>query len=362
MTVTSWLAGVLSESPILTLFVVIGLGFLLGEVSFFGLRFGVAGVLFAGLALGSLSPLVTVPEAVSTLGLMLFVYAMGVNSGRAFFDAFRRRGYRENALAAGVLILGGLVTFGLARMLGLSAPVASGLYCGALTNTPALAAVQERVRERAAESGLPTQDVKALSDLPVLAYSVAYPLGVIGALICFHLVRRAWRVTLEPPPEAPELAVSDFVVTNPAVIGHTIREIMDWQGDSAFVISRIRTGGCVDIPQSDTLLAEGDIVSVVGDERALRHAGDMFGAVSPTQIARDRSELDYRRMFVSRHEVVGKRIRELDLPDPTGRRDHSSAARRPRHRPRPGDPARVRRPRPGGDTTRELPGSSQVLR
>src|SRR4029450_8440609 len=147
MNVTSWLAGVLGESSILSLFVVIGLGFLLGEVSFFGLRFGVAGVLFAGLALGSLSPLVTVPEAVSTLGLVLFVYAMGVSSGRAFFDAFRRR-YRENALAASVLIVGGLVTFALARVLGLSAPVASGLYCGALTNTPALAAVQERVRER----------------------------------------------------------------------------------------------------------------------------------------------------------------------------------------------------------------------
>jgi putative transport protein len=312
--VTSWLAGVLSESSILTLFVVIGLGFLLGEVSFFGLRFGVAGVLFAGLALGSLSPLVTVPEAVSTLGLVLFVYAMGVSSGRAFFDAFRR-GYRQNALAAGVLILGGLVTFALARMLGLSAPVASGLYCGALTNTPALAAVQERVRERAAESGLPAQDVKALSDLPVLAYSVAYPLGVVGALICFHLVRRAWRVTLEPPPDAPELTVSDFVVKNPAVIGHTIRELMNRQGDSPFVISRIRRGGWVDIPRSDTLLAEGDVVAVVGDERALRHAVDLFGAASPTQIARDRSELDYRRVFVSRPEVVGKRIRELDLQD-----------------------------------------------
>src|SRR4029453_6084246 len=128
MNVTAWLAGVLGGSSILTLFVVIGLGFLLGEVSFFGLRFGVAGVLFAGLALGSLSPLITVPEPFSTLAPGLFVYAMGVSSGRAFFDAFRR-GYRQNALTAGVLILGGLLTFALARMLGLSAPVASGLYC-----------------------------------------------------------------------------------------------------------------------------------------------------------------------------------------------------------------------------------------
>jgi putative transport protein len=314
MNVTSWLAGVLSGSPILTLFVVIGAGFVLGEISFFGLRLGVAGVLFAGLAVGSLSPLVTVPEAVSTLGLVLFVYAMGVSSGRAFFDAFRR-GYRENALAASVLILGGLVTFALARLLGLSGPVASGLYCGALTNTPALAAVQERVRERATASGLPPQEVKALSDLPVLAYSVAYPLGVVGALVCFHLVRRAWRVTIDPPPEAPELAVSDFIVENPAVIGLTIREVMDRPWDSPFVISRIRRDGCTDIPRSNTRLAEGDVVAVVGDERALRQAAELFGAASPTQIAQNRSELDYRRVFVSRREVVGKQIQELDLPE-----------------------------------------------
>jgi putative transport protein len=314
MPVTSWLIGVLSESPILTLFVVIGLGSLLGEVSFLGLRLGVAGVLFAGLALGSLSPLITVPDAVSTLGLVLFVYAMGVSSGRAFFDAFRR-GYRQNAVAVGVLILGGLVTFALGRMLGLSAPVASGLYCGALTNTPALAAVQERIRERAVESGVPPRDVKTLSDLPVLAYSVAYPVGVVGALICFHLVRRAWRVRPEPPPEAPALAVSDFVVENPAVIGRTIREVLDRHGGSPFVISRIRTKGSVDIPRSDTLLAEGDVVAVVGDEHAHRQAAELFGARSASQMARDRSELDYRRVFVSQPEVVGKRIRQLELPD-----------------------------------------------
>jgi len=81
------------------------------------------------------------------------------------------------------------------------------------------------------------------------------------------------------------------------------------------VISRIRKEACVHIPRSDTLLAEGDVVAVVGDERALRHAADIFGAASLTHIARDHSELDYRRVFVSRREVVGKRIRELDLPD-----------------------------------------------
>ena len=221
MAVISWLAGTFGDSPILTLFVVIGLGFLLGEVSFFGLRLGVAGVLFVGLAVGSLSPAITLPEVIPTLGLVLFVYAMGISSGRAFFNAFRRQGARDNALAAGALILGALVTFALGRVLGLPAPAASGLFCGAVTNTPALAAVQERLRERAAAEGLPAHEAKVLADMPVLAYSVAYPTGVVGALMCFHYFRRRWRVTLEPPSDAPELVVHDFEIRNPGVMGRT---------------------------------------------------------------------------------------------------------------------------------------------
>ena len=315
MHIPSWLVSALSGSPILTLFVVIGLGFLLGQVSLFGFRFGIAGVLFVGLAVGSLSPLITVPEIVPTLGLVLFVYAMGVSSGRAFFDAFGREGYRTNAVAAGVLILGALVTFALGRVLGVPAPVLSGLYCGALTNTPALAAVQERVTERATEAGLPPQEVEALSSLPVLGYSVAYPIGVLGALICFQLARRVWRATPEPASETPELGVCHFVVKNPAVMGQTIGEVMALNPDAAFVISRVRKSGRVDLARADMVLTEGDVVAVVGDERAFQRAAYIFGAASPSQIALDHSELDYRRVFVSRPDVVGHRIRELDLAD-----------------------------------------------
>jgi putative transport protein len=210
MHIMSSLVGALSGSPILTLFVVIGLGFLLGQVSVFGFQFGIAGVLFVGLAVGSLSPLVTLPEIVPSLGLVLFVYALGVSSGRAFFDAFRRDGYRDTALATGVLIAAALVTFALGRVLGLPAPAMSGLYCGALTNTPALAAVQERVRERAVAAGVAPEDVKALANMPVLAYSVAYPVGVMGALLCLQLARRRWSRTLEPPREVLEPGVCEF--------------------------------------------------------------------------------------------------------------------------------------------------------
>src|SRR4030095_8716470 len=128
MHIPSALVSALSGSPILTLFVVIGLGFVLGQIRLFGFRFGIAGVLFVGLAVGSLSPLITLPEVVPTLGLVLFVYATGIGTGRAFFNAFGREGYRANAVAAGALTLGALVTFALGRLLGVPAPVLAGMY------------------------------------------------------------------------------------------------------------------------------------------------------------------------------------------------------------------------------------------
>jgi putative transport protein len=315
MPISSTFVSALSGSAILTLFVVIGLGFLLGQVSLFGFRFGIAGVLFVGLAVGSVSPLITVPEVVPTLGLVLFVYATGVSTGGAFFESLRRQGYRANAVAAGALIVGGLVTFGLGRVLGVPAPVLAGLYCGALTNTPALAAVQERVSEGAVASGVGPEDVKALANQPVLAYSIAYPVGVMGALLCLQVAGRRWRVALEPPLEVAEPGVSEFVVRNPGVMGHTIGEVMDLNPDAAFVISRVRQNGHVDIARPEVRLAEGDVVAVVGDEHALRRAASIFGAASTSHIAMDRSQLDYRRLFVSSGEVVGKRIRDLQLAD-----------------------------------------------
>jgi putative transport protein len=169
------------------------------------------------------------------------------------------------------------------------------------------------VSERAVDAGLAPEDVKALADLPVLGYSVAYPVGVIVALLCFELARRLWRVTHEPAHDAPEPGVCEFVVRNPGVMGRTIREVMDLNPDAAFVISRIRKEGHVDIARADTLLTEGDVVAVVGDEQALQRAASIFGAASASHIAMDRSELDYRRVFVSRPDIVGRRIRELDL-------------------------------------------------
>ncbi len=308
----------LTENPILTLFTVIGLGYLLGEISFFGFRFGVVGVLFVGLAVGSLDPAISVAEAIPTLGLIIFIYTIGLQSGPEFFKSLREQGYRITVFALMIVALGAVVTVLVSRPAHLTRPRVAGLYTGAMTNTPALAAVRELLRERGRAAGLSPEQLHAVSDGPVVAYSIAYPVGVIGVLVSFAVWRRRWKPDMEPRAESPEILVRDFEVINPAVIGRTVEEVLQPHRDPGFVISRIQRGKSSDIARVDMRLQHGDIVVAVGDEEALERAEQIFGHPLEAHIEQDRSKLDFRRVFVSRQEIVGKRIRELNLENTIG--------------------------------------------
>jgi putative transport protein len=308
----------LTENPILTLFIVIGLGYLLGEISFFGFRFGVAGVLFVGLAVGSLGPSISVPEVIPTLGLIIFIYTIGLQSGSAFFKSLREQGYRTTVFAVIIVVLGAGVTVLVSRPAHLTRPHIAGLYTGAMTNTPALAAARELLRERGRAAGLSPEQLHAVSDEPVVAYSIAYPVGVIGVLVSFALWRRLWKPDMEPIAEGSEIRVRDFEVINPAVINRTVEEVLQSHRDPGFVISRIQHGESSDIARADTRLQLGDVVVAVGDDDALERAEQIFGHPLDAHIEQDRSKLDFRRVFVSRQEIVGKRIRELNLENTIG--------------------------------------------
>jgi putative transport protein len=305
----------LLQQPILTLFVVIGLGYLVGELSIFGFRFGVAGVLFVGLAIGALHPNMGVPEVVPTLGLIIFVYTIGIHSGPALAKSLRERGYRDSIFAIGMLALGAVVTVAVSFLMGIRGGQVAGLFCGAVTNTPALAAARETIRELAAGNGsIPPEQIRAMADQPTVAYSLAYPIGVIGVLLCFQVLGRFWRGSSDSSAEeAPEIRVQNFVVRNPAVVGRTIADVMRVHKEHGFVISRAEHDGKTDIATSETKLAAGDTLAVVGDEEALALAEQIFGERSNAHIEEDRSRLDFRRVIVSAKEVVGKRIRDLDL-------------------------------------------------
>ena len=168
----------LAQNPILLLFVVAAIGYPLGRIKIAGISLGVAAVLFAGLGIGSLSSEIKLPEVIYQFGLVLFVYTIGLSSGPGFFAALKRRGLRDNLFVVCLLIAaGGLVV--LAKLLlGLPATLAAGLFTGAFTNTPALAGVLETIKATASSANL-----ERLVAEPVVAYSVAYPMGVVAMLL-----------------------------------------------------------------------------------------------------------------------------------------------------------------------------------
>jgi putative transport protein len=303
----------LVEYPLLTVFIVIGLGYLVGQISFFGFKFGVAGVLFMGIAVGALDPAITIPEVIPSLGLIMFVYTIGIQTGPGFFNSFREKGARDNFFIFGMLILAMALTFAMGYAFHLPGARRAGLYAGALTNTPALAATRERMREQARQQNLSPDQARALADEPVVAYSIAYPIGVIGVLLSFALMRRLWGIKEFAPEETPVINARDYLVKNPGIEGRTLGDIMQLHRDPGFVISRVHQRGTTQLARPDIQLNHGDVVVVVGDEEGLERAEQIFGQPTEEHIELDRSEFDFRRVFVSSRDVVGKKISELEL-------------------------------------------------
>ena len=302
----------LAAHPLLLLFAVAAVGVPLGRVRVVGVRVGVAAVLFAGLAFGALDPRLRLPEVIVQLGLALFVYLVGLASGRAFVRSFDARGLRSNALVLAALGAGAAATVAVARLLGIDGATAAGAFTGATTNTPALAGVVEALR------GV---DVTT----PVVAYSLAYPGGVLGVIVAIAVLQRLWRTDYR----AETAGVRDYGVGGEhlerAVVRVTRAELADapvqaWREREGWhaIVGRVRRGDDEDLVHGDTGLQVGDVVSVVGTAADLARVVPRIGEPVDAVIDLDHGKLDVRRLFVSEAAVAGRTLAELRLPQRTG--------------------------------------------
>jgi putative transport protein len=301
-----------ARTPLLVLFGVIGVGFLLGSVRVAGFSFGPAAVLFAGILFGAVDQRLVIPDVVYVFGLVLFVYCIGLSSGATFFSSFGRRGVRANLIAAGALTAAAAVTVLLARTSGIPGATAVGVFCGALTNTPALAASIDALGGHGSE----------LANQSVIGYSVVYPFGVIGVLLAFFAFERRARKraaaegngrgTTDAPSEP--ILVRTFRVTTSAAAGRTAGELLENAGEPGFVLSRIKRGNDTSLVEEETRFETGDLVVAVGTGAALERARTLVGEDSPVELHLDKQDLDYRRIEVSSRDVVGKSVAELALP------------------------------------------------
>ncbi len=310
----------LINNPLLLLFVVAAIGYPLGRIKVAGQSLGVAAVLFAGLFIGAQHPDLRLPEVVYQLGVVLFVYTIGLSSGPGFFGSFRRKGLRDNLLVAGILMFAaGLATL-THLLLGLSGSLTAGLYAGSLTNTPALAGVLEYIKNTAS----PEIRDQLLAQ-PVVGYSIAYPLGVIGPILAILLAQRFWNIKyatearqLRSLGATREQFVSHTIrVTNGNFIGQTIGELTHQQ-DWNVVFGRIQRGGELTLGNSQIRLMQGDLLSIIGAPEDVDLVATLLGEPSIEQLDFDRSQIDSRRIFVSSTRLAGRRIAELHLPTQFG--------------------------------------------
>ena len=300
----------LAHNELFLLFAVALLGVGLGRLPLFGVRLGAAGVLFAGLGLSALlapaGHTLTLAPILRDFGLLLFVYGLGLAGGPGFFAAWRERGVRFNASVLFAFVAAALlIVFG-ARLLDVDRAYATGIFCGALTSTPALAAAAERVAGT------------ALAQAPAIGYSVAYPFGVLGGILLIRLDaarrRRQLAAELARAPSAAKVALvnGNFRITRPELIGHAIGELRVRES-AGVVISRLRRAGAHVVPNKYTVLQEGDIVVAVGSPEAIAAAAAYFGERSEAHLEARRERIDIRRILVSKKEHVGRRLADLEL-------------------------------------------------
>jgi len=305
----------LVDNPLLLLFLVAGVGYPLGRLEVKGVSLGVAAVLFSGLAFGAIDPRLKLPEVIYVLGLALFVYAVGLSSGPAFVASLRRDGARSNLLALGAVTFAAVLAALAKRTLDLRAPVAAGLYAGSLTNTPALAGALETLKHVATGAALE----RALAD-PVVGYSIAYPVGVIGTVLALALAQRAFRVDYAAEARALRgFGVSNeplrnvtIRVTRPGAAALTLAEVAREHG-GAVLFGRIKRGDHFVVAEGAARFEVDDLVTAVGAAEDLDRLVAWLGEPAAERIDLDRREFDQRRIFVSENAAVGRRIESLEL-------------------------------------------------
>lgn len=297
--------------------VVIAVGVLLGKIKIWGVSLGITWVLFVGILLSHWGMRIdaTTLGFIREFGLILFVYSIGMQVGPGFFSAFKRGGLRLNMFALLIVSLGVLTTLCIYWATGTSITTMVGILSGAVTNTPGLGAAQQAF-----------EDMGGGYDPSIaMGYAVAYPLGVVGIILVYVLLRGVFRVNYEKEVEkaqnraAEKMARATHVsmeVSNPAIFGKTIREIFHLVGKK-FVVSRVlHADGTVEIGKSETVLGPADKLLVI----AARQDMDAITAFIGARVEMHRadwqkldSQMAARRILVTRSELNGRLLGELHI-------------------------------------------------
>jgi len=291
------------------LFLVIGLGIAVGKINIKGIKFELSAVIFVALLFGYLydknNVSFTIPPIIQDVGLVLFIYTIGMQAGPSFFSAFKEQGVKLLVLAGVIVVTGGTLAVFFSLVYGVDMRMAIGLFTGALTSTPGLAAAIEATH----------------SPMASIGYGIAYPFGVLGVILFIKISPKLFRVNLKKEEEAfkaqslsniPPITNQTFVVTNENIDGKSLAEL-NVRFMTKANISRIqRKKGDLVVPSPDVCLYQGDLVKAVGPEDALKRVEVLIGKTTDKIIPQS-GNLQIKWYVVSNEHVVNKSLAELNL-------------------------------------------------
>ncbi len=300
----------LLQEQMLVLFAILALGSWLGSLSLRGVSLGTAAVFFVGLAFGHFG--MSVPRPIMDLGLLLFVYAVGLQAGPRFFRTFRRQGREFVIVAAAAILAAGIVTILMARLFGMSWALAAGMFTGALTNTPALASTMDAVGRID-----PAQSAAVL-----VGYGIAYPFSIVGVTLLIPILPKLLRRTVDDAErdwcnsqagERTSLSKKQFRVVNANLEGKRLGEL-DTHRLSQVNISRVQHDGQVVTGTPDVFLHVGDVILAVGADEELEKLRVLVGQEVQIEMAANTHTVS-REMFVTEEKLAGKRLMDLHVWD-----------------------------------------------
>jgi putative transport protein len=323
-----WLLKLLqpTETPgiaasLILVFLVMAAGITLGKLKFQKISLSISGVLFAGILAGHLGYRLDTHtmDFLRDMGLILFVYAVGMQVGPSFFSSFRKDGLLYNALAIGTVLGGAFVTILLWKTTGTGMDNLVGIMSGAVTNTPGLGAA------KAALNDVATKNPGSIFNDPANAYAITYPFGVLGVIAVMVLGKYLFKINVKHETALFEQGVKkDYPapqttkcrVTKPAYIGKSIDDLL-LDMDNTIIVSRLKHSGSVIVesPQGNTLLKERDVLMLVGLPEDVEKAVSMLGQVSTDRFIESDANTKARTILVTSNRAVQKSIEQLELED-----------------------------------------------
>lgn len=308
-----------TAQSLITIMLAIGSGIFFGRVKFGKITFGVSAVMFTGLFLGHLGYKVDegILHFIREFGLILFVYAIGLQVGPSFFSSFKSEGLKFNILAVSTVLCGGLITVILFYTTGLDIENLVGIMSGSVTNTPGLGAAQSTLDEL--QSSYPD---KTFSD-PTIGYAITYPLGVFGIILAIIISKIALRINqnlemrqfrMSKINREEPLTHKKMRITKSDFVGISIRDILK-QYNNELIISRIKHSGetVVNSPTLDTKLRDRDVLMLVGKEKDITDFISKAGRLSTDSFIESDTDIITKMLFVTNPKTVHKKLSELDL-------------------------------------------------